>query len=127
VSNDYLCNDTSKSNSGMAANLESRARILKTYESAEGKEFFWSWLNGLRDLAGAAKIKVRLNRAEQGNYGDCSTVGEGVKELKIDFGPGYRVYFGEDANDVILLGGGDKSTQSADIVKAKERWRDYNA
>jgi putative addiction module killer protein len=107
--------------------VESRARILKTYESAEGKEFFWIWLNGLRDTIGVSKIKVRLIRVAQGNFGDCGAVGEGVKELRIDFGPGYRVYFGEDGDDVILLGGGDKSTQSADIVKAKERWRDYNA
>jgi putative addiction module killer protein len=63
----------------------------------------------------------------QGNLGDCEPVGEGVSELRIDIGPGYRVYFGEDGDDVILLGGGDKSTQAADIKSAKERWRDYNA
>jgi len=107
--------------------VESRKRILKTYLSADGKEFFWSWIDSLRDLAGAAKIKVRLNRVEQGNFGDCGAVGEGVRELKIDFGPGYRVYFGEDGDEVILLGAGDKSTQNADIAKAKERWKDYNA
>jgi putative addiction module killer protein len=54
-------------------------------------------------------------------------VGDGVLELRIDFGPGYRIYFGEDADDVILLGGGEKSTQPVDIETAKQRWREYNA
>jgi putative addiction module killer protein len=54
-------------------------------------------------------------------------VGEGVHEFVIDFGPGYRVYFGEDGEKVVLLGGGDKSTQPSDITKAKRRWSDYNA
>lgn len=63
----------------------------------------------------------------QGNFGDVNSVGGGVHELVIDFGPGYRVYFGEDGDEVILLGGGNKSTQIADITKAKDRWSDYNA
>ena len=62
-----------------------------------------------------------------GNYGDCEPVGEGVYELIFDTGPGYRVYFGIDGNEVILLGGGDKSTQVSDIRKAKDCWKDYNA
>ena len=70
---------------------------------------------------------MRLNRVAQGNLGDCEPVGDGVYELKIDFGPGYRVYFGEDGDDVILLGGGAKNTQPSDIKKAKRRWSDYNA
>jgi putative addiction module killer protein len=107
--------------------VESRTRIIKTYISEDGKEFFWSWINSLRDSAGAAKIKIRINRVGQGNLGDWRAVGEGVKELKIDYGPGYRVYFGEDEDKVILLGGGDKSSQIADILKAQARWRDYNA
>jgi putative addiction module killer protein len=69
----------------------------------------------------------RLDRVKKGNFGDCKPVGEGVYELRIDFGPGYRVYFGEDQDSVILLGGGDKSTQTKNILKAKECWRYYNA
>ncbi len=64
---------------------------------------------------------------QKGNLGDWKPVGEGVSELKIDFGPGYRVYFGQDGDEVILLTGGAKGTQSADVAKAKEYWRDYNA
>lgn len=65
--------------------------------------------------------------SEFGGYGDCGPVGDGVFELKFDFGPGYRVYFGIDRNEIVLLGGGDKSTQVADILKAKTRWEEYGA
>jgi putative addiction module killer protein len=64
---------------------------------------------------------------KNGNFGDCEPVGDGVSELKIHFGPGYRVYFGQDGNDVILLLGGEKKAQSANIKTAKEYWKDYNA
>ncbi len=72
-------------------------------------------------------ILNRLDRVANGNLGLCRPLGEGVHELKIDFGPGYRIYFGQDGDDIILLGGGKKNTQSKDIVTAKENWRDYNA
>jgi putative addiction module killer protein len=107
--------------------VEAYPRKLKNYLSVDGKDPFNIWLTCLRDTKGRNVIKIRLNRVERGNYGDHSPVGEGVQELRIDFGPGYRVYFGEDGDDVILLGGGDKSTQSVDIAKARERWSDYNA
>jgi putative addiction module killer protein len=73
------------------------------------------------------RVFVRLKRAEQGNFGDHGSVGEGVIELRIDFGPGYRVYFGIDGDEIILLWGGTKKTQDEDIETAKEFWRDYNA
>ena len=67
-----------------------------------------------------------MRRLESGLYGDCEPVGEGVSELRMFFGPGYRVYFGEDAkNTVILLCGGDKDSQKKDIKKAKEYWKEY--
>jgi len=69
----------------------------------------------------------RLDRVEKGNLGDCRPVGEGVSELRIDVGPGYRVYLGQDADTIVLLGGGTKKTQPRDIVAAKERWKDYRA
>ena len=102
--------------------MESRPRTLQNYRTADGKDPFHSWIKGLRDGKTRGIIRVRLNRVEQGNFGDCNPVGEGVCELVIDFGPGYRVYFGEDGDEVILLGGGDKSSQTTDIKKAKEQW-----
>jgi putative addiction module killer protein len=80
----------------------------------------------MRDAKGRAVIQVRLDRLEQGNFGDCKPVGEGVMELRVDFGPGYRVYLAEDGpRIVLLLAGGDKSTQSRNIKAAKMYWNDY--
>jgi putative addiction module killer protein len=81
----------------------------------------------LKDAKGRAVIRVRLNRLAQGNLGDCKPVGNGLHELRIDFGPGYRIYFAEDGPSLILLVGGDKNSQARDIREAKEYWRDYNA
>lgn len=82
-------------------------------------ELFDRWFEGLRDQAGKSAIKVRLRRAEDGNFDDCEPVGEGVSEMRIHYGPGYRVYFKRTGMEiVILLAGGDKSTQAKDIKKA---------
>lgn len=82
---------------------------------------FASWLRDLRDDRARAKIAIRIDRFALGNPGKVKPVGEGVSELKIDYGPGYRVYFKQHGDElVILLCGGDKSTQDKDIVKAKE-------
>jgi putative addiction module killer protein len=72
-------------------------------------------------------IMQRLDRVENGNFGNCHSVGGGVSELVIDVGPGYRVYFGQDDDLVILLNGGTKRTQTSDIRTAKRYWSDYNA
>ncbi len=72
-------------------------------------------------------LSNRLDRVSAGNFGDCEPAGEGVSELKIDVGPGYRIYFGIDGEFIILLLGGIKKTQERDIKKAKEFWGDYNA
>jgi putative addiction module killer protein len=107
--------------------VETRPRTLLNYLTVDNHDPFDSWLRKLRDGKARAIIRTRLNRVMQGNFGDVNSVGEGVHKLVVGFGSGYRVYFGEDGDDVILLGGGDKSTQAADIKKAKDRWSDYNA
>lgn len=83
-------------------------------------EEFRMWLIGLRDVSGRAIIARRLSRVEAGNFGDAKSVGAGIRELRIDFGPGYRVYYTMRGTSVVfLLIGGDKTSQSRDIAKAK--------
>ncbi len=80
---------------------------------------FDQWLSALRDIKGKARILARLQGAAFGNFGDCQPVGEGVSEMRIQFGPGYRVYFvRREATVYVLLAGGDKSTQKRDIARA---------
>lgn len=80
---------------------------------------FGQWLDGLRDVRARARVQVRIERLAAGNAGDVEPVGEGVSELRIDYGPGYRVYFKKHGREVvILLAGGHKRTQSADIKTA---------
>ena len=87
---------------------------------------FEEWIDNLRDRAGAAQVLRRLARLERGNPGRVAPVGEGVSELKIDFGPGYRVYFGQRGEElVIILSGGDKSNQDRDIRAAKKLWDEW--
>jgi putative addiction module killer protein len=87
---------------------------------------FAKWLRGLRDMQGKARIQMRLDRIERGLFGDVKPVGEGVSELRIDFGPGYRIYFAQAGQiTVILLCGGDKGTQTRDIVAAKKLAADW--
>ncbi|WP_296443556.1 type II toxin-antitoxin system RelE/ParE family toxin [Rhodoferax sp. UBA5149] len=84
-------------------------------------EVFDTWFAGLKDKQAARRVQVRVDRAEGGNFGDCEPVGEGVSEMRIHYGPGYRVYFVQRGMEVvILLAGGDKSTQSSDIKTALE-------
>ncbi len=94
------------------------------YAEDNGREPFTEWLNNLRDSVGRNRIRARLFRLEQGHYGDCKLVGEGAKELRMFFGSGYRIYFGEYGNNIIiLLCGGDKDSQDNDIQQAKVYWR----
>ena len=82
-------------------------------------EKYAQWLDGLRDINARARIQIRVERLAAGNTGDVKPVGEGVSELRIDYGPGYRVYFTKRGRElVILLAGGDKSTQATDIKAA---------
>jgi len=99
---------------------------LIIYQDEQGNEPFTDWHNNLRDTQGRRRILTRLRRLEQGNYGDCEPVGEGVSELRMFFGSGYRVCFGEGAEHIIvIICGGDKSTQKKDIKFAKLYWKEY--
>ena len=101
-------------------------RTILIYETADGKRPFSDWLSKLKDRKARAKVRARLNRVQLGNLGDCKSVGDGVSELRINYGPGYRVYLGQrGATLLILLCGGDKGTQQKDIAKAKELWKEY--
>ena len=89
------------------------------YEDPVGRKPFIEWLEGLRDRKGRERIMTRIARLTQGNYSDCESVSEGVSELRMFFGPGYRIYIGEAGNQiVVLLCGGDKSSQTQDIKTA---------
>lgn len=82
-------------------------------------ETFARWLDGLRDIRARVRIQIRIERLASGNAGDVRPVGEGVSEMRIDYGPGYRVYFTKRGREVVvLLAGGDKRTQAADIKTA---------
>jgi len=104
-----------------------RPREIRVYQTEEGGEPFWEWLDGIADQQARGIVLNRIDRVEHGNLGDSKSVGEGVFELRIDFGPGYRVYFGQDGDLVVLLGGGTKRTQSKDISRAQAHWRNYHA
>lgn len=106
--------------------MEGTPKELRVYVTIDGQCPFSEWLASLQDGKARAKIRVRLDRVILGNFGDCHSVGEGVQELRIDYGPGYRVYFGQlGSTIVLLLCGGDKSTQAKDIDLAKHYWNEY--
>lgn len=93
------------------------------YKTANGRMPFNEWLSGLKDRKTRAVIRTRLDRVAQGNLGHYKLLGDGVCELKISFGPGYRIYFGIHQDLVIILCGGDKSSQKDDIKRAKNYWK----
>jgi putative addiction module killer protein len=98
---------------------------LRGYTDENGNKPFAQWLEDL-DAAAAAKVTIALTRMEQGNFSRVKSVGAGVFESKIDFGPGYRIYFGKDGDRlVILIGGGTKKRQQQDIASAQECWAAY--
>lgn len=99
---------------------------IRFYKTTSGCEPFFEWLEKLKDKSTQRRILQRLERIEEGNWGDCKSLGDGIIELRMFFGPGYRVYLALVKGEwVLLLGGGDKSTQTKDIAKAKNYWQDY--
>lgn len=99
---------------------------LMYYRTRDGRMPFREWVDGLTDSLAFAALNTRLARLRLGLFGDCKPIGEGVQELRIDVGPGYRAYVASVGGRVILLlCGGDKRSQSRDIRRAKDYWRDY--
>lgn len=98
---------------------------VRTYVDTTGRSPFDVWFAKL-DGHAAAKITIALTRVAQGNLSNAKSVGKGVHEFRIDFGPGYRIYFGRDGDTlIILLAGGTKKRQERDIEAAQDRWIDY--
>lgn len=107
----------------MGVGIEEKA--LEIYETANRRSPFIEWIGGL-DGKTQLMIETRLNRVRLGNLGDVKPVGKGVHEFRIDYGPGYRVYFGNVSGRImILLAGGAKKTQKSDIRKAEAYWQDF--
>jgi len=99
---------------------------IRRYTSVDGIDRFGEWFDALVDRQAQARVRARVDRLERGLFGDVQSCGEGVWELRIDWGPGYRVYYARSGRQIILLLlGGDKRKQQADIKQAKEYWRDY--
>ena len=99
---------------------------LRYYQTSAGKQPFVEWLQGLKDRQARTRIEARLARVAVGNLGDVEPAGAGVLELRIDWGPGYRVYFSRLGEVIVLLlCGGDKRTQQKDIQRAKDYLEDY--
>lgn len=99
---------------------------VRRYVTRAGKDVFGEWLASLKDTRARAKIVIRIDRLSAGNFGDCKPLGQGLHELRVDWGPGYRVYYAILRKQVVLLlGGGDKRKQSSDIDRALDYLRDY--
>lgn len=106
--------------------MDTRARRIKTYVRPNGISPFEGWISSLRDKSAKAKIFTRIDRMKFGNFGDYKSVGHGVFELRIHYGPGFRVYFGLLGADVVLLlVGGDKSSQVKDISLSQKYWKEF--
>jgi putative addiction module killer protein len=99
---------------------------LLRYQREDGIQPFTEWLDAVRDRPAQARIRVRLRQVQSGNFGDSEPVGEGVIELRVHVGAGYRVYCGRYGTSVVLLlCGGDKSSQASDIKRAKALWSEW--
>ncbi len=105
--------------------VPAKERSVQYYYSAPGLAPFRDWRKGIRDQKTRAAIDARIARFRGGNFGDSEPIGGGASESKIDFGPGYRIYYGTDGKKIILLYGGDKSSQDSDIQTAQGYWKDY--
>ena len=106
--------------------MKTSERTLVEYTTPDGKSPLETWLRNLKDTKSKARILNRIDRLRLGNFGDCKSVGSGVYELRVHFGPGFRIYFGlEEQQLVILLCGGDKDTQQKDVARAIKYWEEH--
>jgi putative addiction module killer protein len=105
--------------------VEARPREILICHTDDDRQPFLEWLNGL-DPKTRGIVRNRMDRIEDGNLGDTRSVGGGVFELRIDFGPGYRVYFGQIGDEIHLIDGGAKNTQDTDISAARDFWEDHD-
>ncbi len=111
---------------GYNENMPEMINTINEYTDEGGKSPYAQWLESIRDARAKAKIIMRVDKMELGLFGDVEPIGEGLSELRIHYGPGYRIYYGKEGQQVyLLLCGGDKSTQAKDIKKAKEYWNDH--
>ncbi len=100
--------------------------LINEYITPDNKAPYSIWIDGLKDKVGKARIIFQVDRMELGIFGDSEPVGDGVSELRIHYGPGYRVYYSKECKNIyLLLCGGDKSSQKKDIKLAKQYWKDY--
>ena len=101
-------------------------RELQIYRTPNGREPYTQWFESIRDRETRTRIQSQIDRIESGNLGKPKSVGDGVFELRLQFGPGYRVYFGQVGNTIVLLlCGGDKSSQDRNIKRSKTYWQEY--
>jgi len=106
--------------------MEARERSLQEYITRTGHTPFGDWIRSITDAPTRARLRTRLSRLRLGNFGDAHGVGAGVHELRLDFGPGYRIYYGLVGDTlVLLLGGGDKRSQARDIMEAQRHWQEF--
>lgn len=105
---------------------DAQPREIQYFQTSTGQAPYTEWFRTIRNKTTRNRIRARLTAVASGNLGDCGPVGEGVSELRLNFGPGYRIYFGEADNTIVLLlCGGDKSSQRRDIRRAKTYWQEY--
>ncbi len=106
--------------------MKTTERIIHEYITRQGNNPFREWFDSLKDVRAQVQIDVRIGRIRLGNFGDAKSVGKGVYELRIQLGPGYRIYYGlEGSAIVLLLCAGDKSSQKKDIKKAHTFWQEF--
>lgn len=106
--------------------FDGQPKQIIIFEAANGSCPFEEWLYGLRDRRAAARVDARVTRLEAGNPGDYKSLVDGVYELRIDYGPGYRIYFAFSGRQIVLLlCGGDKTTQVSDIRTAVKYWKEF--
>jgi putative addiction module killer protein len=105
--------------------VQARIRIISVYVTASGTVPFDDWMNDLKDYVGKGAVEARIARLRLGALGKHANVGDGLIELKVDIGPGYRIYVADNGRDSLILCAGNKRTQKQDIKAAKKFWNDY--